>query len=115
MSQKYTYILGGLLALHLGSSAWSKTFCENKCESGGGIWCQLDFIHKECQRICDASKLGACNQQNLNAQANKAKLKEVLGVLKNNFCKFGCSASDCKDEVFGAFCVKSCSDIARAS
>ncbi|MGL4371683.1 MAG: hypothetical protein ACRCTK_03405 [Alphaproteobacteria bacterium] len=110
MSQKYTYLLGGFLALHLGNSAWSKdTFCDTMCESGKGIWCQLDFIHKGCQEKCDASKLAACNQQNTHAKTNKVKLTQALGALKNTFCKFSCISDACAvSKAFGGLCLDAC-------
>ncbi|MGL5720575.1 MAG: hypothetical protein ACRCYP_07295 [Alphaproteobacteria bacterium] len=110
MGQKYAYIVGGLLALHLGNSAWSKdTFCDTMCESGKGIWCQLDFIHKGCQEKCDASKLAACNQQNTHAKTNKVKLTQALGALKNTFCKFSCTSGACAaSKAFGGLCLDAC-------
>ncbi|MGL4825105.1 MAG: hypothetical protein ACRC4G_02780 [Alphaproteobacteria bacterium] len=109
MSQKYAYILGGLLALHLGNSAWSKdTFCEKICEGSKGMWCRLNFIHEACKG-CEPSKLGACQQQNAKAQANKANLKQDLAVLKNTFCKFVCTSSACAaSKAFGGLCLDAC-------
>ncbi|MGL5784266.1 MAG: hypothetical protein ACRCYZ_02160 [Alphaproteobacteria bacterium] len=109
MGQKYTYLLGGLLALHLGNNAWSKdTFCEKICEGNKGMWCRLNFIHEACKG-CEPSKLGACQQQNAKAQANKANLKQDLAILKNTFCKFVCTSGACSaSKTFGGLCLDAC-------